>query len=194
MLWPDVNRMTVNSRLYDIPKGFNANDIAIVFTISPFTINEYVRPAALPKSSKFQISNGGKTMVSGFGRTQDRSMRKPYVAEKFKYTQISIRPPTYCQNLTDGFDGKRFLCGIGKEENQFAHRDACTNDSGGPLIAKVLNEKQEEKFTLVGIVSYGDGVGKSKPTRDVFKHCGSYGVYTKVSQYLNFIHDPVHNY
>ena len=44
-----------------------ANDISIVFTETPFTINEYVRPAALPSSKRFQLSvrPAAKTLVSG---------------------------------------------------------------------------------------------------------------------------------
>ena len=177
--------------MYDEPSRLYENDISIVFTTSPFTINEFVRPAALPKNSNFQIKNG-KTMVSGFGRTHNLKMTDPFVAKKLKYTQIIIRPASYCQNVSRRvFDGKRFLCGIGKEETQGAHRDACTNDSGGPLIAKVLNENNQEKFTLVGIVSRGGGIVEGDGP---FEECGSFGAYTKVSKYLNFISDPVHNY
>ena len=53
-----------------------ANDIAIAFTDSPFIINEYVRPAALPnwelpalfltrKSFEISVRPFAKTMVSG---------------------------------------------------------------------------------------------------------------------------------
>ena len=183
--------MSVYSRLYDKPKDSFANDISIFFTITPFTINEFVRPAALPKSSNFQISNGAKTMVSGFGRTEKPKMKEPFVAKKLKYAQISIRPSSYCESISrQKFDDKRFLCGIGKKIAQGAHRDACTNDSGGPLIAKVLDENQKGKFTLVGIVSHGAGIAESGP----FEDCGTTGIYTKISKYLNFIHDPVHNY
>ena len=83
------------------------------------------------------------------------------------------------------------MCGIGREMSPVAHQDACFYDSGGPLIAKVLDENREEKFTLVGIVSTGGGV---KSESGLFHECGTYGVYTKVSKYLDFIRDPVHNY
>ena len=126
-------------------------------------------------------------MVSGFGYTE-----KNKLSEKLKYAQIRIRPPWYCNNRRAGTsDDDKFLCGIGREMTSVARQDACFYDSGGPLIAKVLNENQEEKFTLVGIVSYGGGVDSET---GVFNECGLYGVYTKVSKYVNFIKDPVHNY
>ena len=126
-------------------------------------------------------------MVSGFGLTE-----KGFLAKKLKFTQINLRPASFCENLSKNnqkIDNKRFLCGVGRQKTAVARRDACQNDSGGPLIAKVLNEKNEEIFTLVGIVSHGGGDGKG-----VFEYCGSFGIYTKVSKYLNFIRDPVHNY
>ena len=116
----------------------------------------------------------------GFGLTE-----KERISDKLKLTMINLRPPSFCKRLKSSFDDEKFLCGTGRWFNSTVRRDSCSGDSGGPLVAKVLNEKNEEKFTLVGIVSYGNGN---------FHHCGSYGSYTKVSKYLNFIRDPIHNY
>ena len=61
-------KIIVNSRLTEISRLFDnkkySNDISIVFTETPFTINDYVRPAALPRSSKFEIDIA-RTVVSG---------------------------------------------------------------------------------------------------------------------------------
>ena len=52
--------------------------------------------------------------------------------------------------------------------------DTCQGDSGGPLIANI-----DGKFTLVGVTSFGKGCAqKNKP-----------GVYTKVSNFLDFINN-----
>ena len=118
---------------------------------------------------------------------------KEMPANKLKFTQINIRQPEFCEKLANTikeFDGERFLCGVGRKvKNLSTRRDACQNDSGGPLVAKVLDEQNKEKYTLVGIVSFGEGTGAG-----VFASCGSFGAYTKVSKYLNFIRDPIHNY
>jgi len=53
-------------------------------------------------------------------------------------------------------------------------KDACQGDSGGPLI-----RKNGEKYTQIGIVSWGEGCAEP----------GKYGVYTNVSKYLNWIED-----
>jgi len=110
-------------------------------------------------------------------------------SEKLMFTQINIRPSSYCDKIAktfDRFDGKRLICGTGRrQKNSSSRGGSCSGDSGGPLVAKVLNEKNEEKFTLIGIVSFGEGD---------YEGCGSFGAYTKVSKYLNFIRDPIHNY
>ena len=132
--------------------------------------------------------------MKGFGLTE-----KDKVSNKLKFTQITVRPPKFCDKLAnkmDEFDGERFLCGVGRLTHFGVRRDSCQYDSGGPLVAKVLNEKNEEKYTLVGIVSFGDGpqVFGRDVGLEVFEDCGTYGSYTKVSKYLNFIRDPVHFY
>ena len=105
------------------------------------------------------------------------------------FTQINIRPSSYCNKIAktiDSFDGERFICGTGRQQKGSSLRgDSCFGDSGGALVAKVLNENNVVKFTLIGIVSFGEGD---------YGGCGSFGAYTKVSKYLNFIRDPIHNY
>ena len=109
------------------------------------------------------------------------------------FTQMNIRPSSYCNRIAkslspktfDRFDGEKLICGTGRQQKNSSLRDgSCSGDSGGPLVAKVLNEKNEEKFTLIGIVSFGGGH---------YAGCGSFGAYTKVSKYLNFIRDPKHD-
>jgi len=52
-------------------------------------------------------------------------------------------------------------------------RDACLGDSGGPMMC----QRDDGKWLLLGITSNGDGCGRA----------GRPGVYTKVSNYLNWI-------
>ncbi|MGI9211387.1 MAG: S1 family peptidase [Methylococcaceae bacterium] len=54
-------------------------------------------------------------------------------------------------------------------------KDTCQGDSGGPLMIR-----QEGKWVLVGLTSWGEGCATS------------YGVYTRVSQYIDFIHNAVY--
>jgi len=54
-------------------------------------------------------------------------------------------------------------------------KDACAGDSGGPLVANDL-----EYPYVAGVVAWGVGCGRQ----------GYVGFYTKVSDFVDWIHDP----
>ena len=62
-----------------------------------------------------------------------------------------------------------FIC----SETSICGKDACHDDSGGPLVI----ESTEGKFELVGITSWGKGCGEPNQP----------GVYTRVSSFLSWI-------
>ena len=62
--------------------------------------------------------------------------------------------------------GKSMICGGDLD------LDTCQGDSGGPLIANI-----DEKFTVVGVTSWGLGCGRPN----------SPGVYADISYHMNFI-------
>lgn len=56
--------------------------------------------------------------------------------------------------------------------------DSCQGDSGGPLLCS-----HEGRWQIHGLISWGDGCA----TR------GSYGIYTKVSNYIEWINNTITN-
>lgn len=65
-------------------------------------------------------------------------------------------------------------------------KDACIGDSGGPLIIQ-----NGDDHRLIGIVSFGDFPDGTPPGGKYCAGTDSYGVYTRVSAYQDFIHDYI---
>ena len=62
--------------------------------------------------------------------------------------------------------------------------DSCQGDSGGPLVVPNQSDSGQITYQIAGIVSWG--IGCAKP--------GLPGVYTKVSNYIDWIEDRMEFY
>jgi secreted trypsin-like serine protease len=105
---------------------------------------------------------GVMSWVTGYGLTRVMPPSYPATLQKVKLPIISIaQASTVWPNIppTDIMAG--FLNG---------NKDACSGDSGGPLIVPVDNE-----FKLAGIVSWGSN------------NCNTYGAYTCISTFESWI-------
>ena len=100
-------------------------------------------------------------LVSGFGVTQDNG--RP--AKQLKYVHLPVVDQETCggQSLTDNM----FCAGLPE-----GGKDSCSGDGGSPYALK-----DNGRFWAAGIVSWGSGCGRQ----------GSYGVYTRVANYLDWI-------
>ncbi|EAT45740.2 AAEL002997-PA [Aedes aegypti] len=144
------------------------NDIAILVLDRPVRKSKYVIPVCTPKSnlpSKDRMA-GRRATVVGWGTT--------YYGGKESTKQQQATLPVwrnedcnhaYFQPITDNF-----LC-AGFSEGGV---DACQGDSGGPLMMLV-----EARWTQVGVVSFGNKCGEP----------GYPGVYTRVSEYMEWIRE-----
>ncbi|XP_012544501.2 phenoloxidase-activating factor 3 [Bombyx mori] len=151
------------------------NDIAVIELEKPAVLNGYVAPICLPKTmeqrSEFRV---GEIMVTaGWGKT---NLTTDENADTLQVVTLPIVKPELCNEL-----GKYFKISIsevcaGTERN----KDACTGDSGGPLM-KVFDTLEGPKNFLVGVVSFGPLMcGNEKP-----------GVYTSISYFLKWILDNI---
>lgn len=100
--------------------------------------------------------------VAGWGRTREDGPRSPVLLA----VDVPEVAPTRCRDAYPGTITEHMLC-AGVEG-----KDSCQGDSGGPIAVKTGNS-----WTQVGIVSFGRGCGQ----------VNSYGVYTRVSDYAEFI-------
>lgn len=153
-------------------KETSDNDIAMLHLAQPMIFNKFVLPVCLPTkklADQELMANGKQMVVTGWGSKSDVSSNYSIV---LSYIEIPMVPRNECVQAMRHDISENMLCAgiIGDKQ------DACGGDSGGPMITKFKNT-----WFLVGLVSWGEGCGKME----------KFGVYTKVSQYLEWIHQQI---
>jgi len=130
----------------------------------PFELDRYIQPVCL-SSSNLEINNGNG-IISGFGTENYGG----YGSNILLMTEVPIHNQTVCQNnpAIGSSMTTNMIC-AGKEG-----KDTCQGDSGGPLVVAV-----ENKWTLIGVTSWGKGCGVAKQP----------GVYTKINNYIHIINN-----
>ncbi|XP_072949952.1 trypsin-1-like [Epargyreus clarus] len=145
---PDFNRYT-----YD-------NDIAVLRLAQPLPDNLY-KPVCLPDD--VDRLEGENAIVSGWGSTIEKGPPSniPMKADVQIWTQEACTGAGYGRRKVT----PRMLCANAPE------RDACTGDSGGPLLMA------HPHYTIVGIVSWGRGCARQ----------GYPGVYARVDRFMPWL-------
>lgn len=156
------------------------NDIAIVKLDTQIQFSEYVKPLCLP--SKGGNKPGRLAYVAGWGATKKvgRYSRPGKFSKALNYVWLPIVDDKRCLESTPKgayFNNATMLCaGDGRGK-----RDACFGDSGGPLVFNKkmtgVDGKIFYKWSMVGIVSWGDGCALKK----------KYGYFTRVFNYIDWI-------
>uniref|UniRef100_A0A2K6LT66 Tissue-type plasminogen activator n=1 Tax=Rhinopithecus bieti TaxID=61621 RepID=A0A2K6LT66_RHIBE len=154
------------------------NDIALLQLKSDLSHcaqeSSMVRTVCLPPAD-LQLPDWTECELSGYGKHEALS---PFYSERLKEAHVRLYPSSRCtsQHLLNRTVTDNMLCaGDTRSSGPQANlHDACQGDSGGPLVC--LNGG---RMTLVGIISWGLGCGQ----KDVP------GVYTKVTNYLDWIQD-----
>ncbi|XP_055382805.1 proclotting enzyme [Condylostylus longicornis] len=145
------------------------NDIAILVLDRPVRKSKYVIPVCLPRPGFTPHRDrlpGRRATVVGWGTT--------YYGGKESTAQRQADLPIWrnedCDRAYFQPINENFLC-AGYSEGGV---DACQGDSGGPLMMRV-----DTRWIQLGIVSFGNKCGEP----------GYPGVYTRVSQYLDWIRE-----
>jgi len=171
----DVTSILIHPEFY---QGNLYNDIALVKFEGFVDLARYphVSPACLPP--KYQDFTGSRCWVTGWGKDSFGTVGK--YQNILKEVDVPVINNVDCENKLRrtrlGYDFKLdsgFICAGGEEG-----KDACKGDGGGPLVC----EKQGIWY-LSGIVSWGVGCGQ----HDVP------GVYTKVSEYTDWVQKNIYN-
>ncbi|VEN58614.1 unnamed protein product [Callosobruchus maculatus] len=143
------------------------NDIAILKLDKPARKSKYVIPLCLPppqlRREKFA---GRKTTVVGWGTTyyggKESTVQRQAVLPVWRNEDCN---EAYFQPIT-----ANFICAGYSEGGT----DACQGDSGGPLMVH-----WDTRWIQIGVVSFGNKCGEP----------GYPGVYTRVTEYLNWIEE-----
>ncbi|XP_006851610.1 PREDICTED: coagulation factor VII [Chrysochloris asiatica] len=152
-------------------QGKTNHDIALLRLRMPVNFTDYIVPLCLPykEFSENTLAYIRFSSVSGWGQLLDRGstalelmtieVPRMMTQDCKKQTKKSINAPEITENM--------FCAGY-----LDGTKDACKGDSGGPHVTKYQNT-----WYLTGIVSWGEGCAA----------IGHIGVYTRVSQYTEWL-------
>ncbi|NXF11115.1 PROC protein, partial [Smithornis capensis] len=149
-------------------KETSDNDIAMLHLAEHVMYHKHALPICLPPRNlaEQELTRSGRRMVvTGWGSTSDSNNS---YATSLRYIEIPIVPRNECALAMRFPISDNMLCAGSLGDR----KDACHGDSGGPMFTKY-----KDTWFLVGLVSWGEGCGRK----------GKFGVYTKVSQYLEWI-------
>jgi secreted trypsin-like serine protease len=142
------------------------NDLSLIKLAYPSNKTTFAVPVfMLPEAKIAQVQNtGNMTRALGWGRTTQGGVSSPILQ------QVDVPIASYSDCLLaypDQLNNATMICaGLAA-----GGKDACQGDSGGPLLSSYYPRVQ------IGITSYGYGCALPL----------YYGVYTKLSNYSNFV-------
>ncbi|XP_035248962.1 coagulation factor VII isoform X1 [Anguilla anguilla] len=144
-------------------------DLALLRLDSAMVPGPFALPACLPPRggdfARSTLAAVRSSTVSGWGKLA-QSGPESLVLQRLEVPRVPLQE---CRaqiglTITDNMLCAGFLGGV---------QDSCQGDSGGPLVTRYRNT-----WFLTGVVSWGKGCAQS----------GFYGIYTRVSSYLPWIH------
>ncbi|XP_067125324.1 clotting factor B-like [Centruroides vittatus] len=164
----EVSKITIHPHF---KTGQYYDDIAILKLNSPIP---NVTPVCLPSNN--ERYDGKSVTVIGWGDTSYNG--RP--ADALQEATINVIPNHQCNasytRLKDSSIPRGITSGFICAGNSWGGIDACVGDSGGPLMMD-----SPSGWKIIGIVSFGYQCAKP----------GFPGVYTRVSNYLQWIYDNI---
>ncbi|CAK6448663.1 unnamed protein product [Pipistrellus nathusii] len=145
------------------------NDIALLRLAQAAPLSQTVVPVCLPDGGLAErelAREGRETVVTGWGFRSETGRNRTSI---LSFIRIPVAPQGQCAQVMHNAVSENMLCAGILGDPQ----DACEGDSGGPMVASFRGT-----WFLVGLVSWGEGCGRLH----------NYGVYTRVSRYLDWIH------
>ncbi|XP_030648452.1 coagulation factor IXb [Chanos chanos] len=151
---------------YDAKRNPYNHDIALLRLQTPVALSEYALPICLGPGDFTEklLKSARNSLVSGWGRLRFGG-RESATLQK---VEVPFVDRTACKGSSKEHVSRFMFCA----GYTTGSKDSCQGDSGGPHATKFLNT-----WFLTGIISWGEECAKEE----------KYGVYTRVSKYLNWI-------
>ncbi|KAK9510106.1 hypothetical protein O3M35_004961 [Rhynocoris fuscipes] len=144
-----VIKETIEHENYN-PKSYH-NDVALLVLSRTIKFTQHVGPACLPSGRTSLLNEQIK--VLGWGRLKHKGDTSNVLMKvNLRVIDTKICAKKYLRKIPT--DNPFQLCTFGRK------KDSCQGDSGGPLI---WLDPETNRFTLVGMVSYGKTCGAKTP-------------------------------
>ncbi|XP_060076513.1 atrial natriuretic peptide-converting enzyme-like [Ylistrum balloti] len=167
-----------------VHEGYNPqtvdNDIALIELATPVFFNDYVRPICLPHW-EHRTPVGTRCFATGWGKANETALEYQRAIQEVNLDVVnweSCRKAIATSDISTPYKlTPNMMCaggGVG--------HDACSGDSGGPLLCPA--DQRRTTWYVAGVVSWG--VGCAVPNIP--------GVYTDVPLYLEWIRNVTHNH
>lgn len=148
------------------------NDIGLirVSTINLDLVN--ARPVCLPLTRQKDYK---RVIVTGWGVTNTETGQTSDILQKVSLPIADKQSCTKTYKSHNIVLGDSQICAGGAQ-----NKDSCPGDSGGPMLAAIIDDTQTSKYVQEGVVSFGP------------KYCGITGypgVYTLVRYFMDWILD-----
>jgi secreted trypsin-like serine protease len=141
----------------------NDNDIALV----RLTSSSSVTPVGLIDAAQTNAQPTDPSTVVGWGRTAEGGSASTVLRQ----VEVPVRAQAECQAAYGASSITVNMVCAGFDAGQ---RDSCQGDSGGPLMVPAGTP---DSWNQMGVVSWGEGCARP----------GKFGVYTRVSRYLDWV-------
>ncbi|XP_071986984.1 complement C1s subcomponent [Engystomops pustulosus] len=162
----------------DDRKNFN-NDIALLQLERKIELGECICPICLPQKGETThpaIEEVG--VIAGWGeafRVKDTNkIIRIATPNTLQYTRVPLQNLEECKKkVPETYTITSNMLCAGEKGH-----DSCPGDSGGPLMYQDPKNKDNKRFYIAGIVSWG-------------LECGDFGMYTKVQNYVEWIEKTI---
>merc|ERR1712177_83863 len=149
------------SQINDDPNySFPDGDFSILTLTEPVTFTSSVRPACLPATTDKTYA-GELATVTGWGTLSSGGNQPTVLME----VDVTVTTNEVCNNVYGGINDLH-ICAMDPG------KDSCQGDSGGPLVVK-----ENDRWTLIGVVSFGYGCAQPDIP----------GVYARITQRMDWI-------